>query len=154
MNLRTALSLCFLAALAPSALGCSGDASTSTSSETDQGVTAAAASKTAKLIVDCQANADDEAEIESLELVRKSGKITAQLTVSGAGDFIETYSYRVTESDSAAAAGAPATRTFTGANFKLTVAKGGSTMKAKGPKSAQMYPSENIDATLDCTVSE
>ena len=136
MRLRIAVVVVGISCL----VGCSGESGSSSPSDPEeQDLTSASA----RIVVDCSPNDDTGSEIESLEIVKKSGKMTAHLTVSGAGDFIETYSYRVKES---------ATHTYTGNNFTLSVAKGGSDMHAVGPKSSQMFPGDSIDEKLDCTV--
>jgi hypothetical protein len=126
-------------------VGCSGSGGGGASPSDPEAQDLQQASKAAKTLVDCSPNDSTGAEIEELEIVKKSGKIAAHLTVSGPGDFIETYSYRVKES---------APGTWTGTNFTLSVAKGGSDLHAVAPKNAQMFPGQDITEKLDCTATQ
>jgi hypothetical protein len=144
MRLRLAVSVVGVVCLAVSSLACSGGDGGSSPAADPEAQDLQQSSAKAKIVVDCSPNDDTGAEIESLEIVRKSGKLTAHLTVSGPGDFIETYSYRVTES---------AAHTYTGTHFTLSVAKP-SDLHAVAPKSAQMFPGQDITEKLDCTESQ
>ena len=133
-----------VAAVAGSTAACSGGGESAVS-DPDQVQNLEASATAAKLIVDCSPNDNAGSEIESLEIVRKSNKMTVHLTVSGPGDFFETYSYRVTET---------ARHTYSGPNFDLTVSKHASKMTAIGPKSAQLFSGVKLEESLDCAVSE
>jgi hypothetical protein len=154
--MKTRLLLFAIASLAMTSAACSGQSGSDTADPAQsQDITSASASSS-KLVVDCDDNQDNEADIEGLEIVRKSGKLTATLTVSGVGDFIESYAYRVTEdaaADSAQDPSAKVLHTFTGTNFKLQVIQGTSLMTAIGPKSATLFPGEKVTAKLACKVS-
>jgi hypothetical protein len=104
------------------------------------------------------------AGIESLDLYRKNLTYWAALTVSGPGDFIETYHYNSLEQllqsvgptvGGGGGGHGPAQEvvgeSYKGKNFLLTIRNGDASLDAVGPSNAQLYPDEKITAQLSCS---
>ena len=104
-----------------------------------------------RLALDCQ-SAGTDAGLESLLVVQGPKHTTATVEVSGAGDFIETFTYRVQPIRDAAGKVVG----LAGPNFKMSFAAGsGAALRARftaiAPAHSQMYPGATISYGLPCT---
>lgn len=103
---------------------------------------------------DCSADDDANFAIEELSIATKAGKTKAYLDMSGPGDFLETFSYKSTITTQP-----NGDVVVKGTNFELTITakvdaktkEHAASLRAVGPKSAELYAGETITAKMSCS---